>query len=107
MEAEALVAAGEGIGGVDGGVAGLAEESVVRAAVPTRSPAEAAVAGARGAAAHGVRGRAVRSLAVVHGKVARGELGGSVVKWGLFRVVLWGWDWMTWQEYRFCCVLIG
>lgn len=65
MEAEALVAAGEGIRGVDGGVAGLAEKSVVRAAVPTRPSTEAAVAGAGGAPANRVRGRAVLSLAVV------------------------------------------
>lgn len=71
MEAEALMATGEGIGGVDGGVAGLAEESVVGAAVPARSLAETAVAGAGGASAHGVRRRAMLSIACVHGCAVR------------------------------------
>jgi hypothetical protein len=50
-EADAVVAARERVGRVDGGVAGLAQEGVVGGAVPPRPPTHAAVAGARRARA--------------------------------------------------------
>lgn len=46
------MATGEGVGGMDGGVAGLAEESIVCGAVPAGSLTDAAVAGSCGLSAH-------------------------------------------------------
>lgn len=52
-EAETVVAAGERVGRVDERVAGVAEEGVVRSAVPPRTAADTAVAGAGRFAANG------------------------------------------------------
>lgn len=50
------MAASQLVGGVDGGIAGLAEEGVIGGAVPARALAEAAVTGACRLAAEGVGG---------------------------------------------------
>lgn len=61
-----MVAAGEGVGRVDGGIAGHAEEGVVDSAVPPGSATEAAVASARRLRAGGAGGELLVGV-VAHG----------------------------------------
>ena len=65
------MAAGEAVGGMDGGVAGLAEEGVVGGAEPAGPLPQAAVAGPRGLAADGVHRR---NLLAYHVCVAAREV---------------------------------
>ena len=56
VEANSFMPAGQLVGAVDGGVAGLAEEGVVRGAEPAGPLPQAVVAGSRRLASYGIRG---------------------------------------------------
>lgn len=60
-----MVATGEGVSGVDGGVASLAQKGIIGSAVPAGTPTEAAVAGACRLGSEGAGGGALLFRVVV------------------------------------------